>query len=129
MGSLGIWEMVALAVLALFIFGPDRLPGIARQVGKTVNTVRREATKTLDELREAAGVDEDMAELAREAKGLKDSLTDVRTSARNAVMGPIDEVKGDVSDLKSLAAGGPRDVAVNAKGLVPGDAPFDPDAT
>ena len=46
MGSLGFWEIVGLAVLALFIFGPERLPGMARTAGKTIASVRREATKT-----------------------------------------------------------------------------------
>lgn len=130
MGSLGFWEIVGLAVLALFIFGPDRLPGIARTVGKTVSQVRREANKTLGELREAAGVDEDLASLAKEANELKTSLGDMRSVATSAVMNPVNEAKDEVAgQVKGLSAGGPRDVAVTAAGLVPGDAPFDPDAT
>lgn len=124
MGSLGFWEILGLAVLALFIFGPDRLPGIARNVGKAITTVRREATKTLDELKDAAGVDEDIASLAKEARELKSSLTDVRATATKAVMGPV---TGVVDDVKGISAGGPK--ALAAAGLVPGEAPFDPDAT
>lgn len=126
MGSIGFWEIVGLAVLALFIFGPERLPGIARTVGRTVSQVRNEATKTLTELKDAAGLDEDVTALAREARDLRNTLTDVKKSAAGMVLGPMNEVRDEV---KAISAGGPTDRAVNAAGLVPGEAPFDPDAT
>lgn len=126
MGSLGFGELIALAVLALFIFGPDRLPGVARTVGKTVAQVRREATKTLGELKDAAGLDEDVTELAREARELRATLNDAKRSAANAVLNPVDAAK---KEIKGLSAGGPADMVADPAGLVPGDAPFDPDAT
>ena len=104
MGSLGFGELIALAVLALFIFGPDRLPGVARTVGKTVAQVRREATKTLGELKDAAGLDEDVTELAREARELRATLNDAKRSAANAVLNPVDAAK---KEIKGLSAGGP----------------------
>ena len=126
MGSLGFWELVGLAVLALFIFGPDRLPGIARTVGRTVNQVRREANKTLGELRDAAGVDEDLAELTREARQLRSSLTDLKGTATQAIVGPMNET---MDEGEGISTGGPTDMAMSANGLEPGNAPFDPDAT
>ena len=126
MGSLGFGELIALAVLALFIFGPDRLPGVARTVGKTVAQVRREATKTLGELKDAAGLDEDVAELAREARELRSTITGAKRTAANAIMNPVGAAK---DEIKGLSAGGPAAAAMTAAGLVPGDAPFDPDAT
>lgn len=135
MGSVGFWELVGLAVLALFIFGPERLPGIARTVGKTVAQVRREANKTLTDLRDAAGLDEDIASLAKEARELSTSLRDVKKSTAAAIMGPLGDTADEVREAKALAEGktvsngGPRDLAMSAQGLVPGDAPFDPDAT
>lgn len=152
MGSLGFWEIVTLAVLALFIFGPERLPGMARSLGKTVATVRREANRTLSELKDSAGLDADFDDLAREARELRTSLTDVRRTATSALMGPVDELRGEVdgakADVTSLrdqglgdhsggqtaggkAQSGPgmADLSPTAAGAVPGRAPFDPDAT
>lgn len=146
MGSLGFWEIVALAVLALFIFGPERLPGMARNAAKTLAMVRREANKTLTELKESAGLDEDFDQLARDARELRSSMKDIRSTATSALMGPLDEVKGEVHGLKaeveglagvpgpSGAAGKPQsgvgmaDLSPTAAGAVPGSAPFDPDA-
>lgn len=146
MGSLGFWEIVALAVLALFIFGPDRLPGMARSAAKTVAALRREANKTLTELKESAGLDDDIVEIAREARDLRSSLKDVRRTATSALMGPLDEVKGEVASAKAEVAGlaslprlsevsakaqsgpGMADLSPSAAGAVPGNAPYDPDA-
>lgn len=146
MGSLGFWEIVGLAVLALFIFGPDRLPGMARNAAKTVAMVRREANKTLTELKESAGLDDDIVEIAREARDLRSSLTDVRRTATSALMGPLDEAKGEVADTKAAVLGldavprpsgeggkaqsgpGMADLSPTAAGAIPGNAPFDPDA-
>lgn len=48
--DVGFAEMAMLAVLALLIFGPERLPGIARTVGRTIGQIRREASSTFDAL-------------------------------------------------------------------------------
>ncbi|MGI9017419.1 MAG: twin-arginine translocase TatA/TatE family subunit [Euzebya sp.] len=137
MGSLGFWEMVGLAVIALFVFGPERLPGMARNAGKTIAAIRREATKTLSELKDAAGLDEDIADVAREARELQTSLKDVRKTAATALMGPLNEVKAELgqakSDFESIgkkqSGPGMADLSPTAAGAVPGNAPFDPDAT
>ncbi len=50
MNTPGFGEIVFLVVLALLIFGPERLPGIARNVGRVVGQFKREAQGTLDEL-------------------------------------------------------------------------------
>ena len=39
-GGLGWPEAVVLLVLALFVFGPERLPGIAEEAGKTLRKIR-----------------------------------------------------------------------------------------
>jgi len=41
MKSMGFSETVILVVLAYLLFGPKKLPEIARQVGKVLNEVRR----------------------------------------------------------------------------------------
>lgn len=39
-GPLGIWEIIAIVGVALLIFGPARLPEIARGVGKAIRSVK-----------------------------------------------------------------------------------------
>ncbi len=61
MFGLGIMEIVVVIVVALLVLGPERLPKVARQLGRVLREVRRVAsdfqvslaTADLDEEREA----------------------------------------------------------------------------
>ena len=39
--SIGGWEILLILVIALIIWGPDKLPEIARTIGKVVRTLRK----------------------------------------------------------------------------------------
>jgi len=41
MFDIGFWELTTIAVIALLVIGPDKLPGVARQAGKWVGRARR----------------------------------------------------------------------------------------
>jgi sec-independent protein translocase protein TatB len=124
----GFWELVALAVLALMIFGPDKLPELARGAGKMIVHLRREASSTLSELREAAELD-DLRSVADELRSSGDEL---RRAV--ALTGPV----ASPARPRAGAAGAPA--ATVRAGVGPGAGevsgaradgppPFDPDAT
>jgi sec-independent protein translocase protein TatB len=118
----GFWELVALGVLALLIFGPDKLPELARGAGKLVATLRREASSTIAELRDAADFDE--------LRGVADELRSSGAELRRAVAlsGPV------ASAARPRAAGAVAStvragIAGTAAARPDGPAPFDPDST
>jgi len=41
MFDIGFWELAIIAVVGLIVIGPDKLPGVARTVGKWVGRTRR----------------------------------------------------------------------------------------
>ena len=41
MFDIGFWELTTIAVIALLVVGPDKLPGVARTAGKWVGRARR----------------------------------------------------------------------------------------
>jgi sec-independent protein translocase protein TatB len=43
-------ELVILAVLALLVFGPDRLPGVAKEAGQMIRQLRRMAQEAREEV-------------------------------------------------------------------------------
>jgi len=42
MFDVGFWELVVIAVVALIVFGPDKLPGLARTLGFWAGKARRQ---------------------------------------------------------------------------------------
>jgi sec-independent protein translocase protein TatB len=56
--DVGFMELMMLAVLALLIFGPERLPHVARTVGRVVGQIKREASTTFNTLRDEVELDE-----------------------------------------------------------------------
>jgi sec-independent protein translocase protein TatB len=115
MSTPGMWEIIFLAVLALLIFGPDKLPGMAKNVGKTVSSFKREAQSTIDELKRAA----DLQEVRDLRDDLRGTSADIK---RAAAIGPI---ASSASAADVMAERTPDDSTARAQ--LP--APFDPDAT
>ncbi|HTT07520.1 MAG TPA: Sec-independent protein translocase protein TatB [Gammaproteobacteria bacterium] len=42
MFGVGFWELIVIAAVALIVFGPDKLPGLARTVGFWAGRARRQ---------------------------------------------------------------------------------------
>ena len=55
MFGIGLPEFGVIALVALFLLGPDKLPGLAKQAGGMLRTARRFADSARDELREQLG--------------------------------------------------------------------------
>ena len=55
MFGIGFAELVMIAFVAVLVFGPDRLPELARQAGRALRQLRRFATNARDELRAELG--------------------------------------------------------------------------
>lgn len=81
MGNLGLQELLLVAAVALLVFGPDRLPELARQTGKAVARFRELTSRSMAELKAAA----DIEDLDRELRDLRRDLGDVRSSVTRAI--------------------------------------------
>ena len=57
MFGVGLAEMAVIAFIAVIVFGPDRLPDLAKQAGQMVRKARKFANAARDELREELGPD------------------------------------------------------------------------
>lgn len=115
MGNVGFWEIFILAVLALLIFGPERLPQMARSAGRTIAALKREAAGTIDELKQAADLDdfEDVKQVGRELRSARSELSKTALLA-----GPV---------ASAAAPTKPRNAAM-ATVTAAEAPPFDPDA-
>lgn len=57
MFDIGFWELVAIAVIALLIIGPEKLPGFARDAGRLFKKARNFAETTKRELEKELELD------------------------------------------------------------------------
>lgn len=64
MFGIGFPELMVIAFVAILVFGPDKLPDIARQAGQAVRRLRVIANTARDELRNELGPDYADLELA-----------------------------------------------------------------
>ena len=54
-GDIGFGELIGLAILALFLVGPDRLPNLAADAAKLVKRVRSYAVTATDQIKDSLG--------------------------------------------------------------------------
>lgn len=90
MFGVGLPEMAVIALVAVIVFGPDRLPDYARQAGRMVRQLRKFAQAAQQDLRD---------ELGPEYADLK--LTDL--DPRQAIRKHILEAMEDDDDLDQPA--------------------------
>lgn len=55
MFDIGLPEFVVLALVAIFVFGPDKLPDVARQAGKLLRSARQTLTAARAQLSDELG--------------------------------------------------------------------------
>lgn len=116
----GVQELLVIAVVALLVFGPERLPEIARTAARAVTRFRAETERNLAELRRAAEID-DLEEQLRE---VRQDLRSTTNTLRSGVSRSLDPRNLDPANA-ARAAGGPTE-RLRADDDPP---PFDPQAT
>lgn len=86
----GVQELLVIAVVALLVFGPDRLPEIARTAAKALVRFRTESQRGIEELKRAA----DVEDLERELADIKREMKTTGGSLRADVERPLREATG-----------------------------------
>jgi len=82
--DIGLPELLVLLLVALFVFGPDKLPDVARQAGRMVKTLRQTVTQARSHLADELGPefkDIDLRDLSPRALVQKHILDDLGDEA------------------------------------------------
>lgn len=69
MFDIGLPELFVIALVALLVFGPDKLPEMAAQFGRWVSAIRNQANSATAELKKSADVT-GLTDIATDLKGL-----------------------------------------------------------
>lgn len=111
MFGIGIQELLVILVVALVVLGPQRLPEVARALGKGLGELRRAANGLTDELRDAT------SSLENESRELRRLTTPMESQPRRAPASrivarrdaaPEDAAAADAADAADAAAGAPQ---------------------
>ncbi|TXG79247.1 MAG: twin-arginine translocase TatA/TatE family subunit [Thermomicrobiales bacterium] len=99
--GMGVQEIVIIAIVALIIFGPDRLPELAGQAGKLLRDARRMTSDLQGEFEREAGVNvrELRSQVDREIAGVKGELT----GATNTLQKEVNSAKRTAQSAASSA--------------------------
>lgn len=98
MFDVGLLELAVIALVAVIVFGPDKVPEMARQAGRFVRQLKRYADSTRDDLRR---------ELGPEFADLELTDLDPRTAIRKHILEAMedDELEDVPPGLRPLEAG------------------------
>ncbi|MFC2167226.1 Sec-independent protein translocase protein TatB [Acidobacteriota bacterium] len=72
-GSLGFSELVIIFAIALLVFGPKKLPEVARSIGRALREFRKMSDEVKDRLEEEIQA-EDFKEIKREIQDIDEDL-------------------------------------------------------
>ena len=108
MFGIGMPEMILILVVALIVLGPQKLPDIAKSMGRAMLEFRKAAS----EFKESMGIDTEMKEVRKAFDEMNSDLkkaVDMKPAASIPV--PQDRCK----DVKQTAEDNPADIAVKEK--------------
>lgn len=97
--NLGWWEIVALALLGLFILGPERLPKVIADAARFLRTVRTMARNATSELRDELGTDIDLEDLHPKRFVRKHLLSE---EDEEALRRPLQDAMRDFDEVKHV---------------------------
>jgi sec-independent protein translocase protein TatB len=121
--NVGIGEILVIVLVCLMVFGPERLPEIARQLGRALGKLRMTTQGALDQLRDEANLqDLNLPDLR---------VGSLRSQARDYVRDLMD-IEGQMDELRKATEEAGKDAPTGQDVPLTADVgppPVDPDAT
>ncbi len=94
MFGMGIGELVLIFVIALIVFGPEKLPSVARTVGKLARDLKRTTTELTETIQREMDIED--------IKTTLDLPAEVRRNVRNLVLPPEEVARRKKEKLKEI---------------------------
>jgi sec-independent protein translocase protein TatB len=94
MFDVSFWELVVIGVVGLLVIGPERLPEVARTVGKYVGRMRRFVSKVKDDIDREIRQEELRDSLKQHAN--LDEVRSILNDSRYTIEDEVQETKGPV---------------------------------
>ena len=104
--NVGIGEMVVIAIIALLVFGPERLPEVARQAARVFAQLRQASDDIRRVLAEQAEpIKQPLEQTRREIESMSQPITDLRKGMKS-IGRPLDEINRELKETVSTVKSG-----------------------
>jgi sec-independent protein translocase protein TatB len=129
MPNFTISEIATIALVILIVFGPQRLPEMARKTGNVIRKIRTMATDLRREFEgEFQEVTQPLKDVSNELKGVQqdiggtlNSLSDEVVQAKEEVESQLGETNAQIDDVINPPAAPKRDTAASEPDTVADD--------
>jgi sec-independent protein translocase protein TatB len=96
MFDIGFWELSLIGIVALLVIGPERLPAVARTVGKYVGRANRFVSNVKDDISKELK-DEDLKRILEDQQKLADEYKKAASDMSSAISSETESMRGSVS--------------------------------
>ncbi len=95
MFDIGFWELSLIGIVALLVIGPERLPAVARTVGKYVGKANRFIANIKEDINKELK-DEDLKRILAEQQKLADEYKNAASAMNSAVASETESLRESV---------------------------------
>ncbi|MCU7939167.1 MAG: Sec-independent protein translocase protein TatB [gamma proteobacterium symbiont of Bathyaustriella thionipta] len=96
MFDIGFWELSIIGIVALLVIGPERLPAVARTVGKYVGRANRFVSNIKDDISKELK-DEDLKKILADQQKLADEYKAAASSMNASISSETESLRGNVT--------------------------------
>ena len=123
--DIGFQEIILVLVVAVIVIGPQRLPGMARKIGRVYRNFKRITGDLTKEFKEAIDVEEEVEEMKKavdEVKGTLDTEAQEMKKTAAEAKGTLDTEAQEMKKTLDAEARGMRKTAEEVKGTLDAEA-------
>ena len=95
MFDIGFWELSLIGIVGLLVIGPERMPAVARTVGKWVGRANRFVANVKDDINKELK-DEDLKKILLEQQKLADEFKSASNSMKSSIESETDSLREQV---------------------------------
>ncbi|MCU7833978.1 MAG: Sec-independent protein translocase protein TatB [gamma proteobacterium symbiont of Taylorina sp.] len=96
MFDIGFWELSLIGIVGLLVIGPERMPAVARTVGKWVGRANRFIANVKDDINKELK-DEDLKKILEEQQKLADEFKAASNTMKSSIESETESIKKDVN--------------------------------